>query len=121
VSIRGLDHVKYLDNTDENRERIQAGEVVFDSTTDKAYLNTQAAPELVDPTLHRKIRTDKENSATTVVWNPWQQGAASLSDLGDDEWQRMTCVEASNILGSAIALAPGQEHIMRATLSIVPE
>jgi glucose-6-phosphate 1-epimerase len=55
------------------------------------------------------------------VWNPWQQGAASLADLGDDEWQRMACVEACNILGSAISLAPGRQHTMRATLSLVPQ
>jgi hypothetical protein len=30
-------------------------------------------------------------------------------------------VEASNILGSAITLAPGQEHRMQAIISIVAE
>jgi glucose-6-phosphate 1-epimerase len=120
VRVRGLDQVKYLDNADGNREKVQSGEVVFDAMTDNAYLNTHGAAELVDPTLHRTMTTDKENSATTVVWNPWQQGAASLSDLGDDEWRRMACVEASNILNAAVWLAPGQEHTMRATLSIVP-
>jgi glucose-6-phosphate 1-epimerase len=120
VRVRGLDQVKYLDNADGNREKVQSGEVVFNAMTDNAYLNTLSAPELVDPTLNRTMRTDKENSATTVVWNPWQQGAASLSDLGDDEWRRMACVEASNILGSAVWLVPGQEHTLRATLTIVP-
>ncbi len=119
VSVHGLDHVKYLDNTDGNREKVQAGEVVFNATTDNAYLDTHAAPAMVDPTLRRTIRIDKENSATTVVWNPWREGAASIADLGDDEWRQMACVEASNILASAVVLAPGQEHIMRATLSIV--
>jgi glucose-6-phosphate 1-epimerase len=118
VSVRGLDGVTYLDNADGNREKIQSGDVILATTTDNAYLNTHAALELIDPSLKRTIRTEKENSATTVVWNPWQQGAASLSDLGDEEWRNMTCVEASNILGSAIALAPGEEHTMRATLSV---
>jgi glucose-6-phosphate 1-epimerase len=119
--VRDLDQVAYLDNTDGNREKVQHGDVVFAATTDNAYINTSSAVELVDPALRRTIRTDKENSATTVVWNPWQQGAASLSDLGDDEWQQMICVEASNILSSAVALAPGQQHTMRATLSIVAD
>ncbi len=118
VRVRGLDQIKYLDNTDGNREKVQAGDLVFTAPTDNAYLNTQGALELIDPALKRTIRTAKENSATTVVWNPWQQGAASISDLGDDEWRRMTCVEASNILGSAVSLAPGQEHTLRATLGV---
>jgi glucose-6-phosphate 1-epimerase len=121
VRVRGLDQVTYLDNTDGNREKTQSGDVVFGGATDNAYLNVHDSVELVDPNLHRALRTDKENSATTVVWNPWQQGAASLADLGDDEWRTMACVEASNILGSAVLLAPGQGHTMRTTLSIVPE
>jgi glucose-6-phosphate 1-epimerase len=119
--VRGLDQVAYLDNTDGNRQKMQHGDVVFATATDNAYLNTSSAVELIDPALHRAIRTVKENSATTVVWNPWQQGASTLSDLGDDEWQQMACVEASNILGSAILLAPREQHTMRASLSIAAE
>jgi glucose-6-phosphate 1-epimerase len=119
VHVRGLDQVRYLDNTDGNREKIQAGDLEMTATTDNAYLNTFTAPELIDPSMHRTLRTDKANSATTVVWNPWQQGAASLSELGEEEWQQMVCVEASNILTSAVSLAPGQEHTMRAALSVM--
>jgi len=118
VRVRGLDGVTYLDNTDSNRERVQSGDVVFRSATDNAYLKTQTPLELVDPGLRRTVRTEKQSSATTVVWNPWQQGAASLADLGDEEWRGMACVEASNILESAIDLGPGEEHTMCSILSV---
>jgi len=118
VRIRGLDGVTYLDNTDANRKKVQSGDVIFTSATDNAYLKTQALLELVDPVLGRVIRTEKQRSATTVVWNPWRQGAASLADLGDEEWRAMACVEASNILESAIFLGPGEEHTMCSILSI---
>jgi len=121
VRVRGLNGVSYLDNVDQNREKTQSGDLVLTGTTDNAYLNIQSAAELVDPVLCRTVRTEKENSRTTVVWNPWQHGAASLSDLGSDEWQQMTCVEASNILSSAVWLGPGEQHTMRANLSITPE
>jgi glucose-6-phosphate 1-epimerase len=64
------------------------------------------------------VRTAKENSSTTIVWNPGRQGAARLSDLGDEEWKQMICIEASNILGSAISLDPGKEHTMRAEIGL---
>jgi glucose-6-phosphate 1-epimerase len=118
VRIRGLDQVSYLDNTDANRTKLQSGDAVFAAATDRAYLDTHTAAELIDPGFNRILRTVKGNSSTTVVWNPWQQGAASLSDLGDDEWQSMGCVEACNILTAAIALATGEEHILRAILSV---
>jgi glucose-6-phosphate 1-epimerase len=118
ASVRGLDGVTYLDNADGNREKVQDGDLTFSKATDNAYLNTEAAVDLVDPALQRTLRTEKKNSATTVCWNPWQQGAVSLADLGDDEWQRMTCVEACNILSSRVRLEPGQAHTMTAILSV---
>jgi glucose-6-phosphate 1-epimerase len=68
--------------------------------------------------MHRRIRLKKSNSLTTVVWNPWREGAAGLHDLGDGEWTQFLCVEASNIMGFAINLDPGQQHTMTATLSV---
>lgn len=121
VRILGLDGVSFLDNTDSNRENLQTGPIVISRPTDSAYLNTQSAIDLVDPVLHRTLRTEKENSATTVVWNPWQDGAAALSDLGSDEWPRMACVEASNILAAAVTVGPGARHTMRAILSVLPD
>ena len=118
IRLRGLDGVTYLDNTDSNREKMQYGDVVLASQTDSAYLNTRHALELVDPELRRRIRIVKENSLTTVVWNPWREGAQALSDLGNDEWQQMVCAEASNILGFAVNLAPGQQHTMRASIRV---
>lgn len=121
VRVSGLDQASYLDNTGGNREHVQAGDIVFNAATDSAYLNTVTSLDLIDSGFHRILRTEKQNSATTIVWNPWQQGAASLSDLGSDEWQSMTCVEASNILGASVSLAPGQQHTLGATLSVLPD
>ena len=118
IRVTGLDGTAYLDNMDGNREKIQHGDVVFTQQTDNAYLDTRAELDLVDPVLGRRIRTEKKNSITTVVWNPWESGAKALSDLGDDEWRQMACVEASNILGAAVVLAPGEEHGMAAVISV---
>ncbi len=121
VRVRGLDGISYLDNTDGNKQKTQSGDLVFSAKTDNAYLNTEGAVDLIDPALGRTVRTEKANSATTVVWNPWREGAAAMSDFGEDEWERMACVEASNIRGSAVRLAPGEEHTMRATISVGAE
>jgi glucose-6-phosphate 1-epimerase len=120
VRIAGLDQAAYLDNTDYNAKKIQTGDVVFSKATDNAYLDTHAPLEIADPVLKRRIRIQKENSRTTVVWNPWKEGAASLSDLGNEDWRQMACAEASNILDDAVTLPPGRQHRMAATLSVGP-
>ena len=118
VRVSGLDGVTYLDNTDGNREKRQEGDVVFTGPTDRAYVNTTHPVGILDPVLRRRIRLDKENSRTTVVWNPWIEGAQALPDLGDDEWRAMACVEASNIRAFAVELAPGEQHTMRTTIRV---
>jgi glucose-6-phosphate 1-epimerase len=118
VRIRGLDGVAYLDNTDSNKQKTQKSEVAMSSPTDSAYMNTQSALELVDPALNRSIQITKQNSRSTVIWNPWADGTRALSDLGEEEWQRMACVEASNILGNAVELAPSEDHKMTVTMSV---
>lgn len=117
VRVHGLDAVSFLDNTDSNKQKTQGGDVVVASQTDNAYLNTRNDVDLLDPNLHRRIRLKKSNSLTTVVWNPWREGAGGLRDLGDGEWTQFLCVEASNIMAFAVNLDPGQEHRVAATIS----
>ena len=97
---------------------MQHGEIVIVSETDRVYQNTRDAIELEDPVLHRRTRVTKENSGTTVVWNPWVQKAQALSDFADDEWMQMICVETSNVSGFAVDLAPGQQHTMKALVRV---
>jgi glucose-6-phosphate 1-epimerase len=118
--VHGLDAVSYLDNTDGNKSKRQDGALALTAPTDNAYIDAEGPAEILDPVFHRRLRTEKLHSSTTIVWNPWQQGAASLSDLGNDEWQQMLCVEAGNILAASVTLAPGEEHTLRSTLSVHP-
>lgn len=116
TSVAGLDGVAFQDNTDANREKVQRGDNVFTKRTDNAYLNTTGSLDVIDPSLRRRILIVKENSRNTVVWNPWQELAQGMSDLGGEEWQHMVCVEAANIRANAITLQPGEKHTMTAVV-----
>lgn len=118
VRLQGLDGTGFLDNTDSNKKQTQRGDVIITSQTDNAFINTQKAVDLLDPELHRRIRLQKTNSSTTVVWNPWQEGARALRDLGNGEWKQFLCVEASNIMSAAVTVASAQEHTISAVLSV---
>ena len=119
VQVRGLEGLAYLDNVDGNRQKIQRDILTLAGPLDNAYTG-RGAIDIFDPALERVVRTEKSNSSSTIVWNPWREGAAKLADLGDSEWKLMTCVEAGNIIDSAISLDPGAEHTMRSELSLSP-
>ncbi len=116
--VRGLDGIAYLDKTDSGRGKTQQGEIVISSETDRVYLNTSSAIELDDPAGRRRTRVTKENSRTTVVWNPWIGKARSFPDFGDEEWRGMICIESSNVGDFAVELAPGGQHSMKAVVNV---
>ena len=66
--------------------------------------------------LGRRFIVDKTGSATTVVWNPWSEKAARMTDLGADQWRSMLCVEAANAMDDAVKLGPGERHAMGAVI-----
>jgi glucose-6-phosphate 1-epimerase len=116
--VRGLCAVHYIDKTDSNRKKTQHGKIAIVSETDRVYLNTSDAIEMEDPVLRRRTHVAKENSRTTVAWNPWVGKAHSLTDFADDEWMQMICIETSNVSDFAVDLAPGQTHEMKALVTV---
>jgi glucose-6-phosphate 1-epimerase len=118
MRVAGLDTIQYIDKTDSNRRKIQNGEIAIVSETDRVYMNTSGAIKLEDPGLRRRTHVAKENSRTTVVWNPWMQKAHSMPDFADNEWIQMICIETSNVSDFAVDLAPGQQHRMKAIVRV---
>jgi len=118
VRLRGLEGIQYLDKTDSNQRKMQQNEIAITSETDRVYLDTGDAIGVNDPVLHRATRVMKENSHTTVVWNPWVHKSRELSDLENNDWMQFVCIETSNVSDFAVDLAPGQQYAMKARVSI---
>src|SRR5262249_46488071 len=118
VRVRGLDATRFLDKADANLEKVQQGDIAIDSETDREFLDTRGPIDVDDAALRRRVRTVKDRSLTTVVWNPWVTKAQALPDLADNEWPEFVCVETSNVAAFAVQLAPGQQHTMRSVVSV---
>jgi D-hexose-6-phosphate mutarotase len=116
-----LDGAVFLDNREGNREKIQRGDVVLSRQTDNAYADSIGLAEIIDPLLGRTLKTEKLGSNSTIVWNPWSDGASSMADLSEHEWRQMLCVEGGNILTSAVSLDPGQSHSMAIAICLAWE
>lgn len=96
-------------------ESVQHGELAFAAETDVVFTTT--APT----TLHdagREVTITKQGSESTVVWNPWSELAAKMSNFGDDEWPGMVCIETANALDRAVHVSAGEPHVMGMELSV---
>src|SRR5690349_10119274 len=109
ISILGLNGVSYLDKVANFAPRKETNEAIrIASEVDRIYLNTTGPVEIHDPRLSRKIIVDKQGSNSTVVWNPWIARSQQMPDFGNDEYQRMVCIETGNVSSNEITLPPGR-------------
>lgn len=121
VRVAGLQGAQYLDALRNRAARREAAEPLsISAEVDRLYVGTEAPVVVHDPSLNRRVRVAKEGSRSTVVWNPWIAKAKRLTDFGDEDYQRMLCVESGNVGPDRIELEPGASQVLRVTLSSEP-
>ncbi len=119
IEIEGLRDTIFVDKTDNFAEKTQLERLLrLSAETDRVYRETEATCIIHDEANARRIIVAKQNSNSTVVWNPWIAKAAALPDFGDGEWPFMVCVETCNVGDGAVELAPGAAHEMTAEISV---
>jgi D-hexose-6-phosphate mutarotase len=117
LAIDGVDDCSYLDATDGLKKLKQEGSVLFTQETDRMYAHN-GSTEIKDSVLGRTIVVEKENSASTVIWNPWVDKSKAMPDFGNKEYIKMVCVETANVLDNKIIVAPSCEHTIQARISV---
>jgi glucose-6-phosphate 1-epimerase len=121
TEITGLKGTAYIDKVDNFRQKLESSDAVrINSETDRVYLDTTAAVDILDSKHHRNIRVEKSGSVSTVIWNPWAAKAKLIPDFGDNEFKQMVCVESGNVAQNKITLAPNQSASLKAILSSCP-
>ncbi len=121
ISITGLKGVQYLDRVGGVAQKTETnGAIRIASEVDRIYLNSTDPVEIIDPRLGRKIRVEKKGSLSTVVWNPWIAKSQQMPDFGNDEYQRMLCIESGNVSSNQISLPPGETSKLAIKLSTEP-
>lgn len=98
--------------------RRQVGDIIFEREVDRNYHHAGDV-RIKDASLGRVVSVRGEGSRCTVVWNPWIDKAATLSDVPDADYQRFVCVETANAWQDRIHLAPGMSHVLATTVSVM--
>lgn len=107
VSVLGMEGTVFADRLPGGGEATQGGAVRIDSLTDRLYA-CPGVKRILDPRLGREIVTAQEGFPSTVVWNPWEEKARAMPDMGEGEYRSMICVEPARVGGDACLLEPGQ-------------
>jgi len=122
--VHGLDGLDYLDKNDGlSRHRQHGAWSLRDrrdpGRCDRIYRGGAGHYRIEDPLLGRSIVLETSGSASTVVWNPGQAGAAAMADVGA-HWRQFLCVEAGNAGDDPVRLAPGERHVLVQRIGVQP-
>lgn len=120
IRIHGLEGRTYVDKTLDMQRQVQQGALSIASETDRVYVDSATDCIIEDPGYQRRIRIAKQDSRSTVVWNPWTEKAAQMGDFGEEGlgWRRMVCVESGNALENCVKIPAGGEHRMVVEYSV---
>lgn len=97
ASIIGLERTEFRDQLTGLIHPPTGAAIQFTEETDRVYRGGVPSVTIKDPANSRSIHVRPRNSQSTVVWNPWIAKSQRMSDFGDDEFERMCCVETANV------------------------
>lgn len=117
VTLEGLYGHDYRDAANGNTVIRETGtHLAVDREIDRVYRKVKR-PQLLQAGNH-SLALQSQGFPDVVVWNPWVDKCAALSDMPADGWRHMLCVEAA-IAEQPVSVAPGEEWYGRQTLVAV--
>lgn len=111
TQIWGLESCRYADKATGVAENRQQGPVRFEGEVDRIYHGHQGPVQLHDGS-KVFIQVSREGSQSVVVWNPWIDKSARLSQFPPDGYLGMVCIEAANAGPDGRVLEPGESHTL---------
>ncbi|NOH62871.1 D-hexose-6-phosphate mutarotase [Vibrio sp. RE88] len=111
---------EYIDSL-QDAKLCQGGDVLtLTDTIDRVYTKPEAQIRIQDQSYQRSLTIENQGHNSAVLWNPWAQGAESMSDMTNDGYLTMMCVEStlhapSIDLGKT--LQPGESHQLITSIS----
>lgn len=118
IDIEGLQHASYYEGFSMDLKTQQTHLLTFDSETNRRYIDHSGDCIINDPGYNRKIRTGKTGSKVTVVWNPLEATAKTMTDIHPGGYKTYVCAEPANAYPGIdmIHLSPGESHTLSTSI-----
>ncbi|PRB76163.1 D-hexose-6-phosphate mutarotase [Pseudomonas sp. MYb185] len=119
TEVLGLQGVSYIDKLQADAVCREQEPIRFSGELDRVYFDTAADVQLIDASAE-PLWVQRRNSQSVVVWNPWQEKGARLSQFPAEGYRSMVCIEAANAGPDARLLEPGQVQRLQTIISRHP-
>ena len=111
TTVYGLEGKTYLDKPDNFKAKVQKGSIKINNEVDRVYLDTN--DDITIDNKKRKIIIKKQGSRSTIVWNPWEEVANKMGDLGENGYKQMLCVESANAATDVVTIKPDSSYTLK--------
>ncbi len=121
IEISGLEKQNHIDKTDHFKiKQFPSTSLKIEKFTDAVCLDTDKTCKIHDTGNNRSIAIKKKNSASTIIWNPWNKKTLEIADLENTCWEHFICLETANVDKNRISLSPNQSHTLSLDISAAP-
>lgn len=96
------------------QEARQSGELRLCEAIDRIYHQPEAMVTVRDG--KRITRVVNSNNDSVVVWTPWQEGSIAMSDMSNNGYCTMLCVETAITGKAGVTIAAEDEHSFSTTI-----
>jgi glucose-6-phosphate 1-epimerase len=116
AALEGLYGCDYRDAANEDQIIRESGtELRIEAETDRVYHDVKRPLSLLAG--NHSLTIQQQSFPDVVVWNPWVERCAQLTDMPPDDWRQMLCIEAAAV-DKPVSVAPGEEWYGRQTLVV---
>jgi glucose-6-phosphate 1-epimerase len=118
ITIEGLQNATYYEGFDMELKQQTTSLLTINSETNRRYVNHRDRCIIHDPGYSRTIKSFKTGSNVTVVWNPWEATAKTMTDIHPGGYKTFVCAEPANAYPGIdmITLVPGETHTLATSI-----
>jgi len=116
--VMGLERNEFRDQLTGEVQPPTGSPIRFTQETDRVYYASVPLVTIEDEANSRRVMIKPRNSLTTVVWNPWIAKSQRMPDFGDQEFERMCCVETANVAPNVWVVGAGQSQTIGFEISV---
>jgi len=121
ASVHGLEGVPFVEHAKAPEGDWDPSQPLhFRAETDRVFQGTPDVVHIEAPKLQRKVTLRSSGAKSAIVWNPWPEKTARLSQMDLDDYKHFCCVETANVKENAITLAEGERHTLELTIEAGP-
>ena len=112
---------QYIDSLQDDLHCTTKKGLTIDQPIDRIYAQPDEIIAIDDTKNNRIIHVHNQGHNSAVIWNPWKELSTSMTDMSDDGYKTMVCVEATHYasnIESGKELLPHQKHSLSTTISV---